>query len=472
MRRVSGLWLSLALVLPRLAFAMDPLVPPLPSPNAVNLTDVASSFDEGNKFDFRFQARYDHFEKRAQIKRELEMTGQDTVQTFKDLVYQAHTDAVTLRAEFGLYHDLMLALELPIIIEEQAAYGFDQSAGGSCVFPPASSPNCVNATNSRTVLDGIAPAEGYDATNRGVAINDGTTVFRGPLRGARGGSGGDAFDTLNVGFTWAPMSQARDDTKPTWVINAAGEFSIGNIKEFNRADPNKNHGVSDGTHRFFVRTALSKRFRKWIEPYFNLWYLLPIARSGSLFVDYGPSQKVKNPQMQGGTSFGAALVPYDRPDKQYQVAIDLRGRIQGHFQGRGYSEAWELLAGSPVLACDTSQAPFNPACDPAQNNPYTQNPSFTGVTTIESYASLGAEVAVQAQVGPYFRFRTGFNYQHDQSHLITGDDIGVPNNPSGRVTTATEFNPAYRPIIDLPGRRYLVDNVNVYNFNISAQVMF
>jgi len=440
---------------------------------SVDLTDVASSFDENNKFDFRFRVRYDHTEKRASIKRELEgLPGQTTIQLFKDLVYRSHRDQVALRAEVGLYHDLQLSVELPIIIEQQQAYGYDQSLGGSCVFPSMSSmPTCVDATNSTTVGDGLVPAAGYDATNRGVGTN-GSTVFRGALRGARGGSGGDAFDTLNVGLTWAPLSQARDDTKPTWVVLVEGQFSIGNIMTFDRNNPDANHGVSDGTHRLFIRTALSKRYR-WFEPYWGLWYLLPIQRGGSLFVDYGPSQKLKNPMMQGGTTFGTAVIPYDKPAKQYQIAFDLRARIEGHFNGRGYSEAWELLASSPVLACDSMQARWNPQCDPAApNNGYNNNPIFTGVTTIENYATLGADVAFRAQLGPYFQFRTGFEYSRDQSHFITGDDIGKPMNPTGRVMNANEFNPAYRPVIDLPGRRFRVEDVNVYNFFIAAQAMF
>src|SRR5437588_3583049 len=103
--------------------------------NPVDLTDVASSFDDNNKFDFRFRVRYDHTEKRAAIKRELEQAGQTTLQLFKDLVYQSHRDQVSLRAEVGLYHDLMLSFELPIIIEQQQSYGYDQSLGGSCRFP-------------------------------------------------------------------------------------------------------------------------------------------------------------------------------------------------------------------------------------------------------------------------------------------------------------------------------------------------
>ena len=332
-------------------------------------------------------------------------------------------------------------------------------------------PNCVNADNSTSVFDGILPKGGYDAANRGVGLG-GNQAFRSVTRGARGGSGADAFDTFNLGLTWAPLSQARDDTKPTWTVLVEGQFSIGNIKAFDRAAPDKNHGVSDGTHRLFIQTALSKRFR-WFEPYWSAWYLLPIPRGDSLYVDYGRAQKQKNPMQQGGTSFGTEIVPLDRAERQYKLAIDLRGRIEGHFNGRGYSEAWELLAGAPALACDDAQAPYNPACGGgAPANPYNLKPAFTGVTTIENYATLGVDLGLQAQLGPYIRFRTGFLYSHDQSHLITGEDIGTPMNGSGRVTEPNEFNPAYRPIIDQVGRRYRVDNVNTYDFYLWAQVMF
>jgi len=438
---------------------------------AAEPTDVSSSFDENNRFDFRFQVRYDHTETRAQIKRELQglSADQQTTLLLKDLVYSHYRDQVALRAEVGLYHDLALHFELPIIIEESTFYEFDQSAGADCAFPPQANPNCVDASNSTTLRDGLVPAAGYDARGNGVALPSG--LFRGALRGARGGSGADAFDTFNVGLSWAPISQARDDTKPTWLVMVEGQFSIGNVKAFDRASPDANHGVSDGTHRLHIRTALSRRY-KYLEPYWALWYLLSVPRSDSLYVDYGRSQKTKNPQMRGGVLAGAEVIPIDRPAKQYKLAIDVRGRVEGHFGGRGYSEAWELLAGSPALACDQAMAGYNPQCDPAApSNPYRDNPAFTGVTTIENYASLGADLSLQAQIGPYLRVRTGFEYTHDRGHFITGDDIGTPLN-GGRVTRPAEFNPAYRPVIDLVGRRYRVDNVNTYNFYVSAQVMF
>lgn len=437
---------------------------------AAELTDVASSFDAKNLFDFRFRVSYWHREKRAQLKRELEgLPGQQTIDVFKDLTYAQHRDGLSLRAEVGLYKDLMLHLELPLILEEATSYAFDQSAGSGCVYPPAASPNCVNVSNSSTIADGIAPVGGFDARAAGMPLG-GAGVLRGPLRGARGGSGLDAFDTVNLGLTWAPFSQARDDTKPTWTITAEGQISFGNIKAFDRAVPDANHAVSEGLHRIHLRTAVSKRFR-FFEPYWAIWYTLQLARGDSLFRDYGRAQKTKDPQMMGGAIVGTEIIPLERPAQQYRVAIDLRGRLTGTFQGRGYSEAWELLAGSPALRCDASTAAYNPACDPAQPaNPY-QNQPFTGLTTIQNYATVGTDVAVTAQLGRFFQIRTGFAYTHDQPHLVTGEDIGTPHSGAGRVTRASEFNPAYRPVIDQAGRRYRVDSVHIYDFYLWAQLL-
>ena len=425
--------------------------------HAADITDVASSFEPENAFDFRFRFRYDHTEKRAQIKRELEgLPGQTAIQNVRDIAYQQSRDSLALRAELGLYHDLMLSLELPIILNEQSTYQYDKG---------------ISAANSTTVNDGIISTP-YDATT-GSAPTDSRTLLKGAQRGAIAGSGGDAFDTFNVGLTWAPFSQKRDHTKPTWILGFEGQFSVGTIKKFDRLQ-STNHGVSEGIHRLIFKTAVSRRLG-WFEPYIGIWYLLPIPRSDSLFVDRGPNQISKSPQHQAGTSFGVEAVPFDRPKRGHKIAIDLRGRIEAHFNGLGYSEAFELLAGSPGLACNAASQ--NLACDPSMNGSTNtvqqsyQGKPYTGLTNIENYTTLGADAAVTAQISRYSHFRVGFDYTHDQSHLITGDDIGQPGS-SGRVTNAADYNPAYRPIVDLPGRRYRVDNVNVYTVYLWGQVMF
>ncbi len=444
-----------------LLFAVAAGTAPLPA-RAADVTDVASAFDEDNPFDIRFRVRYDHTEKRGQIKRELEGLSptQSSIAVLRDLAYSYHRDELTLRAEVGLFQDLMLHVELPIILSQQQAYGFDQSSGSACRFPPDAAPDCVNAMNSTTIRDGIIGAPPM-----------GTQVFLGAARGASGGLGGDAFDTFNFGLTWAPVSQKRDDTKPTWVLAFEPQISIGNIMAYDRAHPNANHAVSEGVHRLYARTAISHRWQ-WIEPYMAFWYMYPIARSDSLFKDYGPSQTLKNPMQQGGTIFGAELVPFERPRDGHKIFIDVRGRLEGHFSGRGYSEGWELFASSGALACDAAQAPYNPACNPAlTTNPYQGQP-YTGITTIENYASLGADIGLGVQVGQHARFRTAFEYTHDQAHFITGEDIGVPTTASGRVMNPSEFNPAYRAVIDQVGRRYRVDNMDTYNFSVWGQIQF
>jgi hypothetical protein len=420
----------------------------LPAPaRAADITDVASAFDEGNPFDFRFRVRYDHTEKRARIRREVEVLTptQASIAMVDDLAYRFSQDALTLRTEFGLFQDLMLYAELPVYLAQGESYAFDGS---------------VTAASSTTVRDMIAPAP-----------MSGTTVFTGASRGAAGGSGLDAFDTINLGLSWAPVSQVRDATKPTWVLTFEPQISFGNIMAYDRAMPNANHAVSEGVHRLIFRTAISRRWQ-FIEPYMTFWYLYPIARGDSLFKDYGPAQKWKNPMQQGGTTFGAELVPFERVKEGYKLYFDVRGRLEGHFQGRGYSEGWELFAASAPLACDMAQAGFNPACDPAQTTNAYQNQPFTGLTTIQSYATLGVDLAVGAQITKYLRLRATFEYYHDQAHFITGEDIGVPMTSSGRVMSANEFNPAYRAIIDQIGRRFFVDDVNIYNVNVWAQAMF
>jgi hypothetical protein len=128
-----------------------------------------------------------------------------------------------------------------------------------------------------------------------------------------------------------------------------------------------------------------------------------------------------------------------------------------------------MFASSPALRCDAN---VNPSCDPTQTKNAYQDKPYTGVTTIDSYATLGVELAIDALLTRFLHLRAGFGYTRDQSHLITGDQTGTPTMPGGRVASATEFNPAYRPVIDQVGRRYLVDNVDTFDFRFLLQARY
>ena len=428
---------------------------------AADITDIATAFDETNRFDFRLRTEYSHESDRAAIKREVEGQPGQTGQVIqKDLRYAYERDTLTLHTEFGIWHDLMLHVELPIILRETESLSFDKG-----VVCAAAGPNC----NSSTVNDGIATP--YDAQRGGVVATP-PTLFRGAERGAVGGSGADALDTLNFGLAWAPFNQKRDHSKPTWLLDFESQISIGNIKRFERYS-NTEHGVSEGIHRLFFRTYVSKRFHR-IEPYMGLWYMLPIARSGSLFVDYGRAQDNKHPQQRAGSVFGGEFTAYENVKRNIRIGLDANLRVEAHFSGLGYSQIWEMLASSPALACNAASQ--NPACDPNQNanvSPkYNDTNGFTGITYIDSYATVGTGVAATAQITRFLHMKLGFDYKHDEGHLITGDDIGKPSNGETRVSSPSDYNPAYRPIIDQPGRRYLAEDINVYTTYLWAQLMF
>lgn len=460
MRRNSLRWLWLLTALA--------LVAPLAA-SAAELTDVASSFDKDNPFDFRLRLNYQYTTDSAAIMREYEGAGQDSIRVLKDLVYHHSRHTVSPRMEIGIYHDLALSLELPLIVADNISYEYDRRMGSECIYT-GNDANCVDENNSFVTHDNIVPRGGFDAQASGGGGTfpfgaDGrpsSQVFRGP---GRGGSGANLLDTINLGLAWAPLSQRRDDTKPTWLIGIEYRFSIGDIMKFDRAHPTANTGVADGLDHLYIRTAISHRFQ-YVDPYVQFWFDYPIVRRGdTLFWDLGPTAGNSSPQISGGTIFGLEGVPYEKDG--YKVGIDVNGRISGKFTGRGYSQAWELFASSPALACD---AAWNPSCG-LSSNPY-KGQAFSGLTVIDNYASIGAELALSLQLTKWARFRFYFDYQHDQGHLITNDDVGVPDSVGSRVSKPTEFNPNYRPIIDQIGRRYRVEDVNAFNLGLWGQVMF
>lgn len=247
--------------------------------------------------------------------------------------------------------------------------------------------------------------------------------------------------------------------------------------------------------------------------------------------DYGFAQKRASPQQQAGITFGFEATPLEQKEKGHRLALDFRAGLQFHFLGRGYSEGWELFSSSSALICDdesalpppfnfrdaggrpgtngaVTQGYFNPACripipsngsDPATGytqprlpdsaatgTAYYQKP-YTGLTVIENYLTFNARFGVIVELFRHARLRLGVEYQRDQGHIITQDDAGTTGYPdenrlqlnnavngnrgcdSTRVDLKCPFdwNPTYRAVINQPGRRYRVDDIN----QISGQVM-
>jgi hypothetical protein len=460
------------------------------------MTEIASAFDEGNPFDLFLGVTYAFEARRAAIKREaagtvLEDTVPGSIPIVRDLLFSEDRHVVTPHASIGVFHDLQLSFALPITLSLNRSYEFDQRAE-PCVFPgqagPGQSATCIDRTNSSTLVDDLLPDGasgriGYDAGDpmNGFAL-DSKTVFE--------SVGRSGLDQLHLGIAWAPMNQERDDTKPTWVLSATFMISLGKIMKFDRNDPTAEAGVSRGVHEFRAETAVSKRTR-WAEPFVSFWWQAPLGvrgsrpadPDGSLFWSVGFGQDTDRPQQRAGTLFGFEAIVFDRPAKKERLGLELSGRVEAHFNGQGYSEMWEPFA----YAGDVRNNPSGPLIidiDPVSSSDAPV--SHPGVTNIENYLSFGGRVGINARVGPHARFSASFELGRDQAHAISFTDAGDERPPCGsgvtencespddRVVTpgTVEVDPLHKQIIDITGRRYILDESTRFTVLVNGQIDF
>lgn len=455
-------------------------LPWLPS----DVTRVATAIEEDKPVEGFLSVSYEYQARRGAVKREWELNSTTNgYGTFKDLRYQQDRHLLRLRGEIGFLWDLSFHVEAPIVLSDQRSLGFDQDLGGSCVYPqdvPAGSdenPSCVNELNSATLRDGIVPgsfgslnsAHGVDAQNRGQMFQGGDpTVFRGVKRAG--------LQSLNLGVDWALLAQRKDDTKPTWVVSAEFQLSLGVPMRYDRTAYDSSgkylgsSSVTDGVHYVKLGTTVSKRW-SIVEPYASYYWIYPmVVRDSASFKNYGGGQKDWKPQQHAGTQFGFEIVPWENRKAYQKIAIDLRGIIEAHFQGAGYSEIWEMLAGSPALA---PRAQPSGATGEALMKPV----NYPGITTIENYFTYGAQLGLVVRAGRFLKFRGVFGVQGAQKHLVTFSDAGKDLDNSGKVEqqgaqAAAEVNPYHRPIIDFVGRRYVVDETTIYTVLLQGEAVF
>jgi hypothetical protein len=465
--------------------------------NAAEVTRVASSFDQdfnGNAFDLHFGVSYDFDFKKAAVLREWGSGGKNNLA--RDLIYRQFRHTVTPMLEIGLWHDISVYVAMPVVVSDNRNYSFDKEQGGDCVFPqgPGSgydpgTANCVNKTNSTSIRDGIIPRDGFDSfedTNPYGQFTDPETdmIFRAPSR--RG------LDQFHVGMKFGILSQARKSHLPNWVIGLEGRFAIGKPMTFSRAiqtdDPAGNHRVGRGMHELGVWTALSRRYR-WLDPFFGAHWRYAMRAGNTRFDNYGATQGDVNPQSETGAYFGAEIVPWENKDQQKKVSLVLSGSAALHYNGRAYSEVWELLADSPALVGDYSpgdsqgcspdaalaHAAANPQ-DPELNGGYVNagGPDcgvYNGITTIQDYGSFSINAGLNFHMGPYARLNFGVDMQTDTRHFVTAatrGDGAVSGDPEIVEDDSLDVSPIRRDVVDNVGRRYAVDDV----FNINGYLNF
>jgi hypothetical protein len=421
------------------------------------IVQVADAFDDDDLFDLHLSLGYQHTWKSAKILRETNVlqaglgTGGYTVSNMNVASYDESIARLNTRADIGIYKDIAIVIRMPVILSnDRKLAGIDGSD-----------------KQQATILAG-APGE---------------QLFRLPFTSpTRSG-----IEYLAIGMDFGLMNQARNKTKPTWIIGGEVRLDVSepmhacngkptplnldpNVNQVKCAQPNdidrdgsaperdpldeggyfdpdsgvqlddgpggnRKPGVSRGTTGLNFHTYLSRRV-KYIEPYggFDVLFEFPNASSDYKIVDLEGSL-VNHPPLRGSMIAGIAVIPWEIRDAFQRVTID--GRFTGTYvsEGRDYSELFDALGSSDAKSMRYPQfAEYhtNPDMSTAGGTPSVVNPNsqkvyFTGLTDVQQYGTYNFSVSATYQAGEYVKFNGGASYTLTQGHFVTFDQACNPD---------------------------------------------
>ncbi|HET6612209.1 MAG TPA: hypothetical protein VFG83_09480, partial [Kofleriaceae bacterium] len=236
-----------------------------------------------------------------------------------------------------------------------------------------------------------------------------------------------------------------------------------------REDPGTNTGVGRVVHEVRVATSVAKH-TSWSIPYIEVYWLAPIAtRDDALFDDLGFGQTSADLQQHAGAHYGFTSVLWRDPSEAQSVGIQARGSVDVAFEGRAYTDIWEMLA----YAGDTrTGGPLILDRDPVQDG--VQALSHPGISNVENYLTLGGGLGIHADLGETVRFSAGVDVIFAQAHAITFADAGTDSDDPGTLIDrgTAEVNPFAVPTIDLTGHRYRAEGGITARFGITARALF
>jgi len=313
-------------------------------------------------------------------------------------------------------------------------YAQDFDRGGDCAAAP-----CLETL----LRDGILP--GDQSTSWGLDAGSGqpfqapsNQVFKGPSR--------SGFEYLALGLRWAAMNQARDLTKPTWILGLESRFSVGTDQRFDPASPTSNRGVGLGYHQIILSSIFSKRFGNF-EPYMGGWFMQPLLTSSSVYKNVSIGTYASAQRRTGG-DIGIEATVWEDPVLRARFALEAAGRIEYRLEGLAQSELWEVLSGDSRCATDASRC--RAGIDVNSSGSSAPN---SGVVRSPSYGLFGGDAGFSAHFGRYARLRGLFGMDFNESHFLTDGASG-------------------NSIYDIPGRRFHVEGAYAWHIFVLATATF
>lgn len=461
------------------------------------ITRVVDAFDERGGVDLHFTLDYQQTWKRAVISRERQSSAAPLgIDRGEVASFSENTSRLNLRADFGLFRDLALSLRLPIVLSSSVS------------LEPRGAP--------AGALDG-AP---------------GQPLFSLPF----GSPNRSGVEYLGVGVDWGVLNQWRDATNPTLVLGVEGRFSVsepmhacgpapvtedgalagrrcaypadidrdgqsggslaelepGRVESLEGSFPARGRraGVSRGTTALVLRSAISRRFQH-LEPYVAFNLLLEFANDDS---DFATGRAWHDgPPTRAGFSIGTEILPWEVVEKFQRLSLDVRLTGTYRSEGHDYSELFDALGSSGAASYRMPQfagyianpAPNTAASAPSVVDPASERVFPTGIARVEAHGAYALRVAARWQAGPYVHFDAGGALALTQRHFVTSGrpcyDGGVSSaeraGPCAVVSAVGPVvvgapDPSFRPEVDQPGRRFIVDTARTVDAWVGATVMF
>jgi hypothetical protein len=376
-------------------------------------------------FDFHFSLAWQHDQSTASVRREyVQTTGPVVV---NDVIYRQSRDALRVQADAAVVRDVSLFLAGSLVIADDRRLDFDRR--GECAATP-----CLETLLADHFLPGDRNASwGIDAKHEGGFQAPSNHVFRGPKR--------SGFEYLGLGLRWAAMNQARDPTKPTWLLGLESRFSVAGNQRFNPAKPGANQAVGLGYHQLILSSTFSRRFGAF-EPYMGAWFMQPIMTSSSVYKNVGSGA----PQRRTGGSLGIEGTVWEHPGHDARIALEAAGRIEYRLAGLAQSELWEVLSGDPDCV---SKGSCRDGIDVNGSVP-TPNP---GVVRSPAYGLFGGDAGFSAHLGRYARVRSLFGMRFTEDHALTDGGSG-------------------NAVYDVPGRRFRIEGAYSWHILLDATATF
>ncbi len=419
-------------------------------------TEVLSALEPDKPLpDVHLGVTFDRRMKQARIIREWVQDDGGTRQALdvRELTYTETVQRLLIDLRVGLFRDLELHVQAPIVLADDSEIRFaDGVEGASTIF---GSPNADNPASD----------------------------FQFPLTTVPGSRNRAGFGDMTFGLSWSPLVDTKDPGFPTVTLRTDVIAPTGPIRDpkDQRALPNTD-GTGDvglGQLQFDISLALSKRMgveAPYLDPYVVLGARIPVAVGEQ-------RDRGLEPPVSGRLRLGTAVVIAERKDHE-RYAVDLRFGMRYVASGRTYSELSDYLpdfdqtsiGGSPTYIDYADPANYAEQLDGARCGTVEGIPCGE-LNQVDDHLVLSSALAIMIQPSRWVRFRFGVDASFTTTHVLTGERLGTDQDPAsaagqmcgstpcvGRINAENsqgvdERSRFYDPRYDEVGRRLIADDI-------------